>query len=164
MSIDEIIKEHGLLIKNLCLKMLPDHDLGIEAYSDVCFKIYNDLDKYDPAVGTLRSWISRITKNHCIDVMRREKRNTDHATLDSVVMFSDKKMNPIYRNEVEKIYNDLLDSLPPNQKIIMKLRFQENIPLKEIASLLDISIGTVKTQLFRGIQKMREVYKIHCYC
>jgi RNA polymerase sigma-70 factor (ECF subfamily) len=107
----------------------------------------------------------RVTKNLCIDKIRARRSTAD---LDAV-SFSIESHDPAPDRETESgdlmaILKEMLETLPPKQKMVFHLREMEGLQYKEISDILDITGDEVKINLFRARQKIKEkLLKIDSY-
>lgn len=112
-------------------------------------KAYLNLDKYDPKY-TFGQWIFAIAKNLHIDGIRKQKGTK--VDIDEVVTFCG-SMNPeqsfISRQSRDQMERRL-ERLPEGYRVIVELRFLDELSYDEIASKLGIPIGTVKTKIHRA--------------
>ena len=131
---------------------------------DVFLKAYRSLDKFrgDAKFGT---WLYRITVNTCLD--HRSKKSlsmitpitiTQHEDDSSTLEQAGSAILPDRAAEASLIQNNIeraLEQLTPREKTVFMLRHYHDLPLKEIAETLDISLGSVKTLLFRAIRRLQ---------
>lgn len=98
----------------------------------------------------IKSWFYRIVVNTSLDMLRKQKREiiVDDGTLESV----GPKSNDCYEN-VDLARS--LDELPPKYRIIIILKFFEDLTLREISEILHENENTVKTRLYKALQILR---------
>lgn len=130
-------------------------DLTMEAFN----KAFTKLDQYttDFAFST---WLYRIARNNCIDHLRRNWKDSDSKVnqyeaeagfaiheLENQLPSPEQLM--INRQETAKL-RDVVDSLHPRYKDVIKLHYFNELSCDEIARKLDLPEGTIKVRLFRG--------------
>jgi len=98
----------------------------------------------------MKAWFYRILINCSLDFIRKQKKI---ITLDNEVLYS-------YVNEFNDTYADIdlhraLDELPDNYRSIVILRFFEDLKIEEVAEILNENINTVKTRLYKSLNKLR---------
>ena len=131
-------------------------DLTIEAFG----KAFNRLDQYSPSFA-FSTWLFKIASNNCIDFIRKKRikvtsMDTGVTTDDGEILYVDAKasnMNPeeniIHRQKV--VHMRMLESkLKPRYRELIEKRYFEELSYEEIASELNLPLGTVKAQLFRA--------------
>ena len=101
------------------------------------------------------AWLHRLTVRHCFQSVRREKKRRTvelHVVLESdAVSAHDSVASVVQRDLLERE----LDQLPMEQRAVIVLRFYADLPLDEVADILDIPIGTAKSRQHRGLAAMR---------
>ncbi|GIP18514.1 RNA polymerase sigma factor SigV [Paenibacillus montaniterrae] len=108
--------------------------------------------------ANLRNWYIRILINTAIDKLRKQKREVliDQATLEGMAPSS----NDSYKNvDLEQV----LQQLSPKYRIVIVLKYFEDLTLREVAEVLDISENTAKTRLYRALNLLRELMKEATY-
>ena len=98
----------------------------------------------------IKTWFYRILINECFNILKKRKRDAltaDFEELDT----------PYYEKAYDREYvEEELDRLEPDVQEMIKLRFFEEMSLKEIASITGYNLNTVKTKLYRGLKLLRE--------
>jgi RNA polymerase sigma-70 factor (ECF subfamily) len=123
---------------------------------DICqetfLKAFSSLDTLKD-VSKFRSWINRILINKCNDNFRKNKGVTVVDFIENEGFLEDSKEENI----------DLLNALSllkEDTRIILTLRYFQDLPIKEIASIMDIPEGTVKSRLSNGLKELRKMMKV----
>jgi RNA polymerase sigma factor (sigma-70 family) len=136
----------------------PDdaEDLTMEAFN----KAFSKLDQYTPDFA-FSTWLYRIAKNNCIDHLRRNKKDTDSMVLNkheaelgiTAHELANQLPSPeqlmINRQET-LLLREIVDTLHPKYKDIIKLHYFNELSCEEIAQKLELPEGTVKVRLFRA--------------
>lgn len=103
--------------------------------------------------NALRTWFYRILIHECLNVLKKRKKQ---------VWLADYKEEKVYMDssfEQETYIKEELNKLEMDMQTIIKLRFFEELSLKEIASIMDMKLNTVKTKLYRGLKLLKENIK-----
>src|SRR2546421_6550758 len=108
-------------------------------------------------------WLWRVTRNKVIDVYRRAKTRQSVA-LDDVAegLFEDEMFSPEYSALRQEDYMDLyvhLQSLPPLQQQILRMRFGQDLSCREIATTLGKQENVVRVTLSRSLNLLRKIYQ-----
>jgi RNA polymerase sigma-70 factor (ECF subfamily) len=144
----------------MMLKMVKNsddaEDLTIEAFG----KAFNRIDQYSPSFA-FSTWLFKIASNNCIDFIRKKRihvlsMDQGIATSDGGSMRIDAKAQ--VNNPEESMMHDqkvihmrlLVSKLKPRYRQLVEKRYFEELSYEEIASELDLPLGTVKAQLFRA--------------
>lgn len=148
-AFEKIINEHKISLYRVARGILKDYQDIEDAFQETIIKAYKGIvhlkkNEY------FKTWIIRIMINECYNVLKRNKKvlyledvEIEHYALD----------NNLNKVEVAEAINSLEDDL----KIVTVLYFYEDLPQKEIAKILDIPHGTVRSRLFRAKEKLRVI-------
>jgi len=156
----ELLERYRESVYFLLLKMVNNkddaEDLTIEAFG----KAFKNLAQYTPNYA-FSTWLFRIATNNCIDFIRKKRTVTislDRAfmndeggemTMDVRSETSDPEETYI-KKQKSKLMRELVDKLKPRYRILIELRYFQELSYEEIAEQLDLPLGTVKAQLFRS--------------
>jgi RNA polymerase sigma-70 factor, ECF subfamily len=134
------------------------------AADDVCqeafMAVWRAGGRYDPALGSVRSWLLAITHHRAIDVIRaatrREERQVfDERAADLVAADDDTERAAMQRAESHDT-RLLLQGLPGEQRQVIELAFYSGFSHTEIADALAVPLGTVKGRMRLGLEKLRD--------
>jgi RNA polymerase sigma-70 factor, ECF subfamily len=140
------------MVFSLAWRMLSDRQLAEDLAQEVFLQFYRSLQSVDSA-GHLRFWLRRVTVNRAIDQLRR-KPGHETASLDETDAIAEENSDgdPLLQRRLRR----LVSELPAAPRAVMVLRYQEDLDPKDIASMLSMSIHTVKSHLKRSIAILRE--------
>lgn len=116
---------------------------------------------------SLSGYLHTCVRNHCINYLQREKKKIELivSDLDSVLsddnmpnhpVSTDLPIDSLLLDELTENIKRGMDTLPPQCREVFILSRIENLSNEEIAQKLDLSVGTVKSQLFRALTKLRK--------
>jgi RNA polymerase sigma-70 factor, ECF subfamily len=152
----------------LCFRMLQDRDEADSATQDVFLKAYLAVTKNPGAVDEPARWLTRITVNTCLDKLRSQRwrfwRKRVAADTEEGVWREHSTGEPgaddqVFARQIARRLESALNRLSPRQRAVFTLRHYENRDLEEIAQILDLDKGSVKSHMFRAITKLREELK-----
>lgn len=162
----DLMIQHQDRIYFLALGMVGNPHDAEDLMQEVFIKVFRSLSKYR-GDAKLSSWIHRIAVNTCIDHCRTMKKkksviqnhldHPDDITLNTIP--DEDAMNPeteLEKNMIQKHIDQALEKISPRERAIFVLRHYQDMPLKEIAEELDITVGTVKSTLFRALKRMQK--------
>ena len=121
-----------------------------EALDAVQTAVCKALEKQDSLrdADAVRTWFYRILANVCTDLLRGRRREAPAAPEDlDPGSYEDPLPDDTLARRVE--------ALPPEFRAVIRLRFYEELPLKEIGDVLNCPLSTVKTRLYTGLKKLR---------
>jgi len=135
------------------------YDMAQEAY----VKIYKNINKFE-GKSKFSTWVYRVTKNTCIDELKRINRNREYsAENEDDLKNSEEKIfinipeEEAIKNELNNYVRELLEELSPLYSDIIKLRYVSGLSYNEIAEKLKCSQGTVKSRLYRGKKYLKQI-------
>ena len=154
---DQLYNRHRDHIYGVIFSIVSNREDASDLTQEVFLKAYQGLDRFQNE-STFSTWIYRIAVNHSIDYIRRQTRR---VRLREEPSFADKTYydHPYHAaldtEEFFRRVRDALPSLTPSQRTVYTLRYEHQLPLKDIADRLGRSIGTVKAHLFHAHRRLR---------
>ena len=160
----ELVNRHQRRVWMVCRQYVGLAEADSVA-QDSLVKAFTRIGDFDRRAA-FSTWLTRIAINTCLDELRRRRREAivdDESEGDDELGLLDRvpddAAGPEGRSMQKQAVASLLareKKLPPRQREIFRLRFYAEMELEEIASALDVHVGTVKTQLHRAVHKLRE--------
>ena len=160
----ELVNRHQRRVWMVCRQYVGSAEADAVA-QDSLVKAFTKIADFDRRAA-FATWLTRIAINTCLDELRRRKRITvvdedadsedEAGVLDRV---ADAAAGPEDRSMQMQAVASLAaheENLPPRQREIFRLRFYAEMELEEIATALDVHVGTVKTQLHRAVHRLRQ--------
>ena len=150
-SFSELVCEHESMVYSLAYRFLHDHTAAEEIAQDVFLELYLHLSELQSSEH-LVFWLRRVTVNRCIDEARRRRRRPE-VQLDEVV----EPLAPMHAADLLLSHRlqRLVASLPEKARMMVLLRYQEDLDPADIADLLNMPVNTVKSQLQRALIILR---------
>ena len=123
-------------------------------------------EKFDKTKGEPLSWLMILCRNRCIDKLRaKEKRARRSGSISEDVLQnvasheSEDPLKIVHYNEMQRIVASALEQLPEEQRLLIEMAYFRGLSQSEIAQELHIPLGTVKTRVRLGMQKLRGLIK-----
>lgn len=164
----ELIRRYQRPVFSLVFRMVRDRELAEDLAQETFVKVLNAIDSYRPEYK-FSSWIFKIANNAAIDHLRR--RNLDTLSLDgsphaetaeaieaTTLQISDGAESPldeVANRELGSRIERAIARLRPEYRNCILLRHVEGRPYEEIAEMLDLPLGTVKTYIHRARNELR---------
>lgn len=163
-AFEKLISAYEQKIYNICLHLLKEPDEAYDAAQEACIKIWRNL-KYFKGEAKFGTWIYRIATNTCLDLLRKHKKRREEMSILSEDEQLGERETPCWKDlsdymtekEAVQILWKAIDELSIDYRTIIVLRDIEGYAYDEIATQLDISIGTVKSRLSRARIKLRQI-------
>lgn len=144
---------HGPLVYSFCRRTLGD-ERAKDVTQEVFVSAWRARHRFDPAKGSLAGWLMGITKNRLIDNVRAEKRHSDRRADDAD---RDIPVDPaVDRIGDRMLVADALRTLPDRSRRAIELAYIEGLTHQEIAEQTDLPLGTVKSDIRRGLIRLRD--------
>jgi RNA polymerase sigma-70 factor (ECF subfamily) len=147
-----IVREHQSMVFSIAYHFLHDRPAAEELAQDVFLQLFKSMGALESAEHVTR-WLRRVTTNRCIDHCRRSKL-MPRIGLDQVAEPASPGGSPDFM--LSRALGQLVASLPGNWRALVVLKYQEEMETEEIARALDMPVGTVKSQLSRALEFLRE--------
>ena len=157
-----LMERHSQRIYRIALSYLRDADEALDAVQETFVKAYRHAARWNAACD-VGPWLTRIAINHSIDRYRRGRRRS--ATFQPLVegdhdrTLTTGEPSPerrILNAEMAGRLDAAISDLPARQRAVFVLRHHEGMTLEEIARMLDMRLGTVKSSLHRAIHGLRQ--------
>jgi RNA polymerase sigma-70 factor (ECF subfamily) len=165
-SFNAIVERYQQVAYNLAVRMLRDPSLAEDVTQESFFSTYRNLAQYRG--GSLKSWMLTIVANRCRDVLRSPAR-TRTSSLDEALEAGDSGGHWAHpdslpeeqaeRAETSRLVRDAVAKLPEDQRMVVTLVDLQQMDYEEAARITGASLGTVKSRLFRGRQKLKELLR-----
>jgi RNA polymerase sigma factor (sigma-70 family) len=158
-SLELLLRQHQDLVYRFCRARLPSENLAIDATQETAMRMINHIASFRGS-GKFSTWVLGIANNVCREFRRQDKKWTQPAE-DAVNQLpayeSASPTDPSKDYESENLHH-LIESLPDRQRTAIILRYFESLPLKEVAQIMEISVGTVKATLSQATKKLKQKF------
>lgn len=146
----EIVRSREAMVYSICLGGLRDRSRAEEVAQEVFLQLYRNLDRIE-SEAHLTNWLRRAATHRVIDASRSSRPSVSLELVPEPETPSEVG-DPLLRGRLAA----LVAELPLTQRMTVILRFGEEMPLAEIAEALEMPINTVKSNLRRGLARLRE--------
>ena len=154
---EEIVRAHGPRVYRLAYRLTGNAHEAEDLTQDVFVRVFRSLSSYTP--GTFEGWLHRITTNLFLDSMRRKARIRFEALADDAPeRLAGREPTPAQAYDETHWDDDVqraLDALAPEFRAAVVLCDIEGLPYEEIADVLGIKLGTVRSRIHRGRSQLR---------
>lgn len=153
-----IVERYSGILYNMIVRMVDCSEDAEDLLQEVFIKVYNKLSSFhgDSSFGT---WIYRVAYNETVTRLRKNKRVLIALPLNETILESDDLADED-DSEMQYRLEDLkraLDKLPPLDRNMLMMFYQEDKDVKEIAHISNLSESNVKVRLFRLRKKLKEL-------
>lgn len=157
-SFEVLVRRHEKAIFNLVYRLLGNYDEAAEVAQEVFLSAFKSIHQFR-GEANFSTWLYRIGLNHAST--RRKSLQTSqqrHIPLDGTEVIADGAVDPaknVEHKEIQQRVQQALNSLDPEDARIVLLRDLQDIPYEDVAQMLDIPVGTVKSRLHRARQALK---------
>ena len=151
-----VVNSYGKRIYNLSYRYTNRRDEAEDLTQEILIRVYQNLKSYRSEAGGFQNWILRVARNLIIDHYRQVRRYPQAGgseELETMNITDDKIPNPqraAEQMEASRFLQDGLQSISPELKEAIILRDIEGMTYQDIADLLNVPEGTVKSRINRG--------------
>ncbi len=154
---------YGATVYGLTLRVLELQPLAEEVTQDIFLKVWQQPEKWDPHLGRFAGWLMTTSRNAAIDRLRRETRHrqaepTATEIEDEALQGVPSPMDaPLWATGHD--LRGLLATLSPEHQQLIDLAYYKGYTHSELATLLAMPLGTVKTRLRAAIMQLRTLWE-----
>ena len=159
-AFEEVYEEFASLVYNVSLRLCGRPEYARDLSQEVFLRIHKGLVRFR-GKSTLKTWIYRVTLNHCRSRLRRRQLQlepiTDETGRDRE--FADPSRGPeghASASDAKRVVMTALLALDPAYREAVILRDLEELSYQEIADVTGVRIGTVRSRISRGRERLRE--------
>lgn len=162
-SLGELYDRYHRLIFSLALNIVGDSGSAEEITLDVFTLIWRKASTYNPEKAKVSTWMTTITRNRSIDVLRRWGSRPERLSLDlfqipsSQLPLDDTLEEDAQAALLKERVREAISQLPEDQKEALQLAYFKGYTHRQIAEVLDQPLGTVKTRIRLAMGKLRKI-------
>ena len=153
---------HAAVVHAYARRLMGEREAAEDLLQEVFFRAWRRADAYHPERGELVTWLLSMTHNLAIDEVRKRRRRpqkadgaTPELVLAGVADNGPAVEDEVWRGALRGSITDALRGLPPAQRDAVALAYFGGLTQREIAHALGAPLGTIKTRLRLGLDKLR---------
>ena len=168
-AFNQLVLAYQKQVYNLAYRIIGEPATAADATQEAFISAFQHISGFRG--GSFKSWLMRIVSNACYDELRRQKRRPA-TPLDELGDY-DEEANPALinghegpaqyaeRRELARTIQAGIETLPPDQRVVLVLSDVQGMGYREIAEATSVSLGTVKSRLARARSKLRDYLRAH---
>lgn len=145
-------------VYNTAYLIMGNSEDAEDIVQEVFVKVYSKASTFQAGRGSIDAWLHRITVNQCIDERRKKRPVSSHNEIELRGTDSDILLKSIIEEERREVW-EALKSLDKKHRLVLVLRYYEELPYEEIAERLSIPLGTVKSRINKALGTLRKKLK-----
>ena len=157
-----LYQRYGDLVFSTCLRVLSDSGLAEDMAQEIFIRIWRRPEAFDPQRGKFVTWLLSVSRNRAVDEIRSRGRRRKHE-LGNLVDVEERpsgkeREDPLFNAQLADDRRTIisgLETLPIEQRQAIELAYFKGLTQQEIATALKQPLGTVKTRIRLGMQKLK---------
>jgi RNA polymerase sigma-70 factor (ECF subfamily) len=153
------VDEHQRYVYNLALRVVRDENEALDLTQETFVRAWTALPNFK-GQSQFRTWLYRIVTNLCYNRLPDLRRSLNDLGDDVMEDISESNFNnpaqEFESSETRTHLHHAMEDLDSNYKLLITLRYQHELSYEEIASTLNLPLGTVKTGIFRAKEQLRK--------
>jgi RNA polymerase sigma-70 factor (ECF subfamily) len=148
-----LFEQYKNLVYKTAYLMLAESSEAEDALQDIFVQVYKSLSGFDPRKAAFTTWLYRVTFNYCLNHRRKKRPFT--LPLEDI--------SPALRSEFPgpqlaeaEIVQQAIEKLTDKQRAVVILRYFWDLPYAEIAQILDVPLGTIKSRIDLALKTLRK--------
>jgi RNA polymerase sigma-70 factor (ECF subfamily) len=157
-AFEVIYDRHASAAYSLAHRVCRARGMAEDVVQEAFLSLWRRLDRYDPARGELRAWLLWIVHNRAIDRLRHtgmhERRSASSEGIEERLESPERTDLEVQRRDEANAVRAALQTLPSEQRHVIELAYFDGLTHAQIASLLEMPVGTIKGRMRLGLAKL----------
>lgn len=159
-AFEMLFKHFSPKIRAFGLQRFGQEAQALELVQETMMRVWRKAALFNADKGKASNWIYTVMRNHCFDMLRKKQTQKEDQVSDDLWPFLEEEKKP---EQDHLLYRKLLlqvNSLPEQQKKVIEALYIKELSQQEVASLLEIPLGTVKSRLRLAISKLKATLEV----
>jgi RNA polymerase sigma-70 factor (ECF subfamily) len=156
-----LYERHGHRAFAVAYKVLSNREAAEEVIQDAFVLMWRHVGTYNSAIGRVRPWLMSIVQYRAIELLRRTKNRPQNVPLDEAWMSA--SSSDVFSEAYLGVQRDViaagLAQLPDEQRVVIERRYYYGNTCAEIAQMMGVPTGTVKSRVRLGLRKLRRLLR-----
>ena len=161
-SFNRLVLKWEKKIFNLSLRILRDPNEAADATQEVFLIVFKRIRQFRQD-SSFATWLYRIAVNHCTNRLQRRPEGV-HFSLDSSedgqalrknLATEESQEETLIYAETQRRVRNALEFLPPEQRVVMELRFFQELKFEQIAEIVEAPLSTIKSRFYTGLEVLK---------
>ncbi|NJM06789.1 sigma-70 family RNA polymerase sigma factor [Candidatus Gracilibacteria bacterium] len=166
-ALEALYDRYSRIVFALALRMLSHGDIAEDVVQETFWRVWRRANTFQASSGTFSPWLFGIARNLCIDELRRRQvrpgassGSNDELILQAIPDNAQDVEHMTWQVERRRLIIEALNELPVDQREVIEMAYFGGLSQREIAEKLNDPLGTVKTRVRLGLQKLRQFLHI----
>ncbi len=167
-ALEQLYDRYSRTVYGLALRMLTNAEQAEDIVQEAFWRVWRRSATFQARSGQFAPWLFGIAHNLCIDELRRQKArpapvydSEDNLILSDLPDLEQDVDAFTWQAEQRRLIVNALQGLPSDQRQVIELAYFRGLSQREIASQLNDPLGTVKTRIRLGLQKLKHILQTH---
>jgi len=152
----ELFRRYGSAGLGLAIRVARDQSIAEEVVQEVFVSVWRRASAYDPARGSVRSWLLAQIHHRTVDAIRREEAQRRRAGIPATVVDTEDVIEEDWLRSRRIRVREAMRGLPEDQREILELAYFDGLTQAQIAKKAEIPLGTVKSRTVAAMRKLRD--------
>ncbi|KJS81666.1 MAG: hypothetical protein JM58_16460 [Peptococcaceae bacterium BICA1-8] len=166
-AFNSLLSHHEAYLYKICYFYTQNQETALDIMQEVFLKIYRSIHTFDEN-RPLLPWLKRIAVNTCLNFQRDNKKYnqlsldlelSEELSLKDTIKSQMDVEGEVIRHSNQELIGKCIEALPPNYRIALTLKYIEDMRYEEIAAVLEQPLGTVKSNIFRARNLLKNTLK-----
>jgi RNA polymerase sigma-70 factor (ECF subfamily) len=157
-AVEILWRRHGSAVLGVARRVTANSAMAEEVLQEVFLRLWRAPERFDPSRGALRSFLLMEANGRAVDAVRSDvaRRGLETRTRGADRTDADPVAAEVWDTAMADHLRDALDSLPDGEREAIELAYYGHHPYKEVAVILGVPEGTVKSRIRSGLSRMRD--------
>ncbi|HZD59772.1 MAG TPA: sigma-70 family RNA polymerase sigma factor [Anaerolineae bacterium] len=157
-AFEELVKRYRALVYHAVLQVISSPQEAEDTTQEVFVSAFSSLESFDPQRASFKTWLFSIVKRRCVDWLRNSKKAVpmDEFATDVTQKIASQPEKALEATELKDALKRAFVSLSEEQRLCLALQSLQGFSYKEIAEIMDIPIGTVRSRIANARKKLLE--------
>ncbi|WP_372872072.1 sigma-70 family RNA polymerase sigma factor [Shewanella sp.] len=153
----------GPKVKAFGFARLSQQGLAMDLVQETLTTVWTKAHLFDADKGNVSTWVYAIMRNQCFDMLRRVKHNREDAFGDDLwpLFEADESSGEFGDHKLDNMLTQYLSSLPKLQREVVQGIYLQELSQQELAEKLGVPLGTIKSRLRLGLEKLKSLLEKH---
>lgn len=151
----EVMHRHEDMVFAVCLRLMGNRDLAFDATQETFITVFRKADRFR-GESALTTWLYRVATNTCFDLQRKAKRRATEALPEHYDPIDRGANDPFESADVRPDIAAAIAELPHEYRAAIVLADAHGLALGDVADILDVPVGTVKSRVYRARRLLAE--------
>jgi RNA polymerase sigma-70 factor (ECF subfamily) len=163
---EDLVKQHTRRVYSICYRFVGNDTEAQDLTQDVFLRVFKSVKSFRAGEGSFTVWLTRLTRNLLIDHYRRSKQDRATDSIEDQLPMMEEKTaiesrtdSMLAGREASEALQGALKKLSPELRETVILRDLEELEYREIAQVLNVPEGTVKSRLNRGRAELARILR-----